>query len=74
MAILTDEVTKLMKELPEDAQRRVLEYTRSLRSRPRGLSGKELVERFAGTISHEDAEEMRRAIAEDCERIDPDGW
>lgn len=26
-----------------------------------------------GSISHEDAEQMRRAV-EDCERVEPDGW
>ncbi len=27
----------------------------------------------AGSISHEDAEQMRQAV-EDCERVEPDGW
>jgi len=27
-----------------------------------------------GGLSDEDAEEMRKAIEEECERIDPDAW
>lgn len=29
---------------------------------------------FAGTLSDEDAEEIRKAVAEECESIDADGW
>jgi hypothetical protein len=29
---------------------------------------------IAGSITPEDAELMRKAIEEDCERIDVDGW
>jgi hypothetical protein len=29
---------------------------------------------FAGTIPAEDLEEIRRAVEEDCERIDEEGW
>jgi hypothetical protein len=73
-ALIIDEVIEQMKKLPEDKQRRVLEFTRELTvSRPRGTPGRELL-RFVGAISKESAEMMRKAIEEDCERIDADEW
>lgn len=29
---------------------------------------------LAGTLSHEEAEEMKRVIEESCEQINPDDW
>jgi predicted nucleic acid-binding protein len=43
-----------------------------LRGRP-SRSAPDLL-RFAGCISKKDAQEMRAAIEEGCERIDYDGW
>jgi hypothetical protein len=40
---------------------------------PNGTPGIELL-RFAGTLSDEDAQAMKRAIEEDCEQVDPDAW
>jgi len=71
---LEKELHQRMGELSPSQQREVLRFAEELaKSRPKGTPGKDLL-RFAGTISPEDAEEMRRAIEEDCERIDPDEW
>ncbi len=40
---------------------------------PPGISGPAALQ-FAGLFSKEDADEMKRVIEEDCERIDPNGW
>jgi len=62
------EVVEQLKPLPQDLQRRVLKFVRSLaRPTPRGVRGREL-RHLAGTISSEDAERMREAIEEGCER------
>jgi hypothetical protein len=51
-----------------------LERRQELRaaSVPKGIPGRDLL-RFAGTLSPEDAEEMRQAIEEGCEQIDEEG-
>jgi len=38
-----------------------------------GDSGKSLL-RFAGILDPSSAQEMRQAIEEGCERVDPDEW
>lgn len=67
---LRDELSKLSLH----KQQRVPEFARRLSSGlPPGTPGKDLL-RFAGTISAQDAKQMRHAIEEGCERIDPNGW
>ena len=41
--------------------------------RPRSVAGKDLME-FVGVISLEDAQEMREAIEQECERVDAREW
>ena len=61
-------------ELTPEEQQRVLQATQRLVGKlPPGTPGRDLL-RFAGTISKEDAEEMRQAIEEGCERIEPGEW
>lgn len=56
--------------LPAEDQRRVLELARALTERrPAGVPGRDLL-RFMGTIEKTDMDVMRRAIKEDCERVD----
>ena len=56
--------------LPAEDQRRVLELARALPERhPAGVSGRDLL-RFMGTIEKTDLDVMRKAIEEDCERVD----
>ena len=40
---------------------------------PAGMKTQDL-RKFAGSIPDAEAEEMRRAIEEDCEQIDPSTW
>jgi hypothetical protein len=71
-APIIEQVVEQLKGLPDELQRRVLEFTRALVvSTPHGTPGRELL-RFVGTIPKESAELMRQAIEEDCERIDAD--
>jgi len=67
-------VVELLKDLPQELQWRVLEFTRALaRSTPRGVPGQELL-RFAGAISPDDARLMREAIERGCEQVDANEW
>lgn len=59
--------------LDADKQRQVLEYVRSLKELPRGISGAAL-KRMAGTLSASDAKSMIEAIDAGCEQVDPHGW
>jgi hypothetical protein len=40
---------------------------------PKGTPGRELL-RFVGTIDRESAQQMKEAIEEGCERVDPRDW
>jgi hypothetical protein len=68
---LKEEIDRLNPE----QQQRLLEIARGLKSStlPPGTTWEEIRE-FTGTISHEDAEDMRRAIEEGCENIDYNSW
>jgi hypothetical protein len=66
---------------PSD-KRRVLDFSTELAARgpakermarPVGDTGGALLA-FAGTIPEDDLEEIRRAVEEDCERVDEEGW
>lgn len=73
--VIKQQILDELRRLDADKQRRVLDFARELSEadRPRGVPAKEL-SRFAGLIPKEDLEEMKRAIEEDCERIDYDEW
>ena len=63
-----------LRRLPEDLQRRVMSYTETLRATlPSGIPGRDLLT-FAGTIPANDLLEMREAIEEGCEQVDPSEW
>ncbi len=66
------EILELLDRLNTEQQRQVLEFVRDVQ-RPSGEPGPLLV-RHAREIRfpHEDLEEMKRAIEEECERIDQD--
>ncbi len=71
---IVDKVIEQLKTLPQELQWRVLEFTRALaQSTPHGVPGRQL-RRFAGTISPEDAELMRKAIEQGCEQVDTNEW
>ena len=68
------ELREQLEQMPPEKQQRVVEFARELaRSKPKGVPGRDLL-RFAGTIERDDLELMARAIEEDCERVDVDGW
>ena len=76
MAVSTvkEEICAEVDLLSPTDQHRVLDLAKSLaRNRPVGVPGRSLL-RFAGTIAPADLDAMRRAIEEDCERIDENGW
>jgi len=59
--------------LAED-QRKVLDLARALAERKtRGVRGRDLLP-FTRGFSKEDLEVMRRAVEEDCERVDLSEW
>lgn len=60
-------------DLEPDAQRQVLEYVRSLKRRPKGISGVEL-RKHIGTISSTEAKSMIDAIEAGCEQVNLDEW
>jgi hypothetical protein len=63
-----------LEDLPNHLQQDLLEYVRELRSaKPRGVLGRELLQ-FAGTITKDDAEAMRKAIEAGCEQVDANEW
>ena len=75
------EIASQFKRMPFNERLMLLEtLTRSLREdlksavvRPRSAAGKDLVS-LAGTISAEDAREMREAIEQGCEQVDEREW
>ena len=70
--------------LDRSDKRRVLDFSTELAARgpenenermprPVGDTGGALLA-FAGTIPKDDLEEIRRAVEEDCETVDEEGW
>lgn len=71
---IIDKVIAQMKNLPQELQWRVWEYTRTLtQSTPQGISGAQLL-RFAGFIPREDVRVMKETIEEGCEQVDGNEW
>lgn len=74
MAAREQEIQERLAALTPAEQERVLKYLRGLSGEPpRGVPGRELL-RFAGIWTREEADEVRRVIEEECERVSPDGW
>ncbi len=73
--VLEQQLLNELRRLDSTKQQRVLAFVRELAEmgKPRGVPAAELL-RFGGLIPREDLEEMRRAIEEECERIDYDEW
>jgi hypothetical protein len=66
------EIEAELNSLDPDAQRRVLEYVRSL-SRTRRSGGRH-VAGFAGAIPADDLQLMQAAIESGCEQVDLNEW
>ncbi len=69
-----EEIAKRLEALPPERQERVLRDVVSLsESLPPGTKGSDL-RKLAFTLDPVSAREMREAIEEGCERIDPNEW
>jgi hypothetical protein len=69
------EILERLDRLPPEAQAQVLDYVRGISDNglPPGTPGVELL-KLAGSLDPISAREMREAIEEGCERIDPGEW
>jgi hypothetical protein len=68
------EIIEQLERLSEQKQKQILEYVKAmLQEAPQGTPGRELL-RFAGAIPTEEIEQIRQAIDQDCERINPNEW
>ena len=70
--LIKTRIADQLDELPEHLQVQVLEFVQALRAVSRqGVPGRRLLQ-FAGSIPADELDRMRRAIDDDCERIDQD--
>lgn len=70
---LTSQINHELDGLGADAQKRVLDYVRSLKKTPTGTPGTALT-RFAGTIDVVEAKLMMDAIDAGCGQVNLDEW
>jgi hypothetical protein len=71
---MQSELLGYMGQLGSGDQAKVVSLARTLaQSARRGTPGKELM-RAIGIIPHDDLEDMKRVIEEECERIDANEW
>ena len=69
-----EEIVARVDKLPLEMQEEVLRFVASLAaSTPKGESGAAL-RCFSGSLDHVSAQEMIRAIEEQCERVDASEW
>lgn len=78
MEATIEQITAQAQTLTPTQQQKVLDFMRLLHAPPHtltppGTPGRDLMH-LVGLFPPEDAEEILRAVEEDCERIDPDGW
>ncbi len=71
---IVEKIVAQTETLPDELQRRVLEFALTLTSAtPAGVAGQHLV-RFAGAIPPDDVERIREAIQQGCEHVDSNEW
>lgn len=73
---LEQELIQQFGRLSAEQQKRVLDFARSLdakANRPKGNPPSSL-RRWIGAIPAADLEQIRKAVEEDCENVDPNGW
>lgn len=73
MTAIQKEILENLERLSPELQKRALRLVHGLSSRPRGASVEDLLS-LSGSLDEESAREMREAIEENCERIDPHEW
>ena len=63
-----------LKKMPFDSQKKVQEFAHALLiTQSKGRSGKEMM-KFSGTLSNDDAGELKRIIENGCEKVDLNEW
>lgn len=71
---IIERITGQLMRLPPGAQRRVLAFAESLdEALPGRAAGPDLL-RLAGTLPEDDARQLRDAIEEACEAVEPNEW
>jgi len=71
---IQEQILRDLDRLPPALQRRASEFVRSLDpSRVQGASVEDLLS-VSGTLDKESAREMREAIEQGCERVEPCEW
>lgn len=68
------ELLVALDSLPEEAQRQVAEFARTLTARQSSGSVANALLRIGGSIDPQDLQKMDEAIVEGCEKVDVDGW
>lgn len=77
MTALENELLEQLRLLTADQQRQVLDFTRGLSQNqtPPGTPGEVLLEKMGSfKFAPGELDLIARAIEEDCEKVDPDGW
>jgi hypothetical protein len=73
-ATVTQEIIDRVAKLPLGEQQRVLDFVKALAmTQPQGVPGSTW-HQFIGSIDKDDLELMKKAIDEECERIDLSEW
>lgn len=72
-----DRVEEILEEIGRlslrEQKRLLAALARKLRAARKGVPASEFLG-LAGAISREDMEAIEKAVEEDCEHIDPEGW
>ena len=70
-----DEIVARVDKLPPEVQEHVLRFVASLAAptTPKGESGA-VLRQFSGSLDPVSAQEMLRAIEQECERVDASEW
>lgn len=71
---LRDEIISEVDSLPDSLKAKLLDYAKSLgQSSPMSSNSKDFMDLF-GCIETSDVELMKKAIEEDCSKVDLDEW
>ena len=70
---IRDEIIARVDKLSPEMQEQVLQFVASLAASPNGESGATL-RRFSGSLDPVSAQEILRAIEDECERVDASQW
>ena len=72
---LNAEIISEIENLEDEDQERVLAYAKSLKNpKNKGGNSGSMLRKYVGAISAYDLSQMSKAIEQDCERIDHEGW